>query len=444
MADNTVFTPGTGVTFADDDIGGVKYKRCKLSLGADGTAVDAVAGAGAVGTGVQRVTLASDDPAVTALGLFTKAEDAAHSSGDKGIPAWAVRADTAASTSGTTGDYSALITDANGRLHVINSAAEKAEDAAHTTGDSGIMALSVRLDTAASTAGTDGDYAGLVTDSTGHLYTRDAGTATLAGAVYAEDLASQGADPGVQVLTVRKNSAASTSGTDGDYQPLITDTNGRLHTIDVSGVTIATAIFAEDAAHTSADKGIQILAKRTDAPAVSSGTDADYSTVNVDARGKLWVNDPMTVISVSPTVTAGAYAAGQSFGGKQTLTGAVLWTSGVAKLTSLVVTDKGNQKPVLDILLFNSDPAAATVTDNGAFAFSTDIAKVVGRVRVSAADYVTVDSKAIAVVPVSGLPPQILLASGGTPLYAVAVVVSGTPTPASTSDITFRYGLEQK
>jgi len=67
MADNVAITAGSGTTIATDDIGGVQYQRAKLSLGADGTAVDAVAGAGAVGTGVQRVTLASDDPAVTAL-----------------------------------------------------------------------------------------------------------------------------------------------------------------------------------------------------------------------------------------------------------------------------------------------------------------------------------------------------------------------------------------
>ena len=67
MADNVAITAGSGTSIATDDIGGVQHQRVKLSLGADGTAVDAVAGAGAVGTGVQRVTLASDDPAVTDL-----------------------------------------------------------------------------------------------------------------------------------------------------------------------------------------------------------------------------------------------------------------------------------------------------------------------------------------------------------------------------------------
>ena len=78
MADNVAITAGSGTTVAADDIAGVMHQRVKLSLGADGTAVDAVAGAGAVGTGVQRVTLASDDPAVTVLGA---AADAASATG---------------------------------------------------------------------------------------------------------------------------------------------------------------------------------------------------------------------------------------------------------------------------------------------------------------------------------------------------------------------------
>jgi hypothetical protein len=72
MADNVEAASGSGgPTFATDDIGpGVHYPRGKLSLGADGSATDAVGGAGAVSAAVQRVTLASDDPAVTSLQLI--------------------------------------------------------------------------------------------------------------------------------------------------------------------------------------------------------------------------------------------------------------------------------------------------------------------------------------------------------------------------------------
>jgi hypothetical protein len=72
MSDNVQITAGSGTTIAADDIGGVLHQRVKLSLGADGTANDASAGAGAVGTGTQRVTLASDDPSVTALAALSQ------------------------------------------------------------------------------------------------------------------------------------------------------------------------------------------------------------------------------------------------------------------------------------------------------------------------------------------------------------------------------------
>lgn len=62
----------------------------------------------------------------------------------------------------------------------------KAEDAAHATGDVGVMALAVRKDSEGALAGTDGDYIPLTTDGAGKLRTSVAGTvnhdATDAGA----------------------------------------------------------------------------------------------------------------------------------------------------------------------------------------------------------------------------------------------------------------------
>jgi hypothetical protein len=40
MADNVSLTPGTGVTFATDDVGGVHIQRIKRSVGQDGFAID--------------------------------------------------------------------------------------------------------------------------------------------------------------------------------------------------------------------------------------------------------------------------------------------------------------------------------------------------------------------------------------------------------------------
>ncbi len=67
MADNVAITAGAGTTVAADDIAGVMHQRVKISLGADGAAVDAVGGTGAMSSAVQRVTIATDDPVITAI-----------------------------------------------------------------------------------------------------------------------------------------------------------------------------------------------------------------------------------------------------------------------------------------------------------------------------------------------------------------------------------------
>lgn len=79
MADNVEITPGAGATIASDDVGGVQYQRIKVAFGTDGAAVDVSAanpwpvapnvtrGVGVADANTQRVTLASDGPAVTAL-----------------------------------------------------------------------------------------------------------------------------------------------------------------------------------------------------------------------------------------------------------------------------------------------------------------------------------------------------------------------------------------
>lgn len=70
MADNFEFTEGSGVFGAADDVSGVLFAKVKLDLGTDGVSAPVLAGAGAVATGVQRITLASDDPAVALLGTI--------------------------------------------------------------------------------------------------------------------------------------------------------------------------------------------------------------------------------------------------------------------------------------------------------------------------------------------------------------------------------------
>lgn len=185
---------------ADGDYGNLKFNNVgRLWVSATIDAAIA-AGANTIGSLASITTSVVPGTAATNLG---KAEDAAHASGDTGVFALAVRTDTAAASSGTTGDYEALHTDANGKLWVnaevtvalptgantIGSVASittsvtpgtaaanlgKAEDAAHASGDVGIMALAVRTDTLAASSGTTGDYEAFHTDSLGALWTRGA------------------------------------------------------------------------------------------------------------------------------------------------------------------------------------------------------------------------------------------------------------------------------
>lgn len=104
-----------------------------------------------------------------------KAEDAAHVSGDLGTMTLTVRSDAIGATAGTAGDYQPLITDASGRLWVncstgCSGGTQFAEDAVHTTGDVGTVALGIRKDTASALAGADGDYTTSIYDASGRLW----------------------------------------------------------------------------------------------------------------------------------------------------------------------------------------------------------------------------------------------------------------------------------
>lgn len=149
---------------------------------------------------------ASIQTAVETLDDVVKAEDAAHSSGDKGVMALAVRQDTQADF-GADGDYVPLSIDADGKLRVAASVSasvaigsEYDEDAAHTTGDTGSFVLAVRKDTAAALADTDGDYAPLEIDANGRLHVLDQNSAAIKTAVETLDNAVSGSEIQVDVV----------------------------------------------------------------------------------------------------------------------------------------------------------------------------------------------------------------------------------------------------
>lgn len=142
-----------------------------------------------------------------------------------------------------------------------------------------------------------------------------------------------------------------------------------------------------------------------------------------------------TAVSTTP-----AYTAGDAVGAKRTIAGALRTSNGSGILESITILDRANQKAAMELFIFDSNPAAATITDNAAFVFSTDDLKVLAHVTIAATDYITVNSKAVATI--KGLGITLKGADASTSLYAALVAV-GTPTYAATTDLQLIYGILQ-
>ena len=183
------------------------------AIDADHNALDVKCLAGCTGGGgagdaslaeqqAQTAILTTIDDDTGTIAKAVKAEDGAHSSGQTGIPFWGVRNDSASTTlTDANGDYTPIATDSNGRLFVnaVSSifsvtpgtgatALGKAEDAAHASGDTGVMSLCVRAASATdrSAGATDGDYEPCAVDANGKLWT-NADTEMPAAATLADD-----------------------------------------------------------------------------------------------------------------------------------------------------------------------------------------------------------------------------------------------------------------
>ncbi len=155
-------------------------------------------------------------------------------------------------------------------------------------------------------------------------------------------------------------------------------------------------------------------------------------TVAGNVGGKTTLIKDTTAVSTSP-----AYQAGDAVGGKRTLANA-LTAVGTGILESVAILDRANQKAAMTLFIFDEDPTAATITDNSAFVFSTDDLKVIAQISIAAGDYVTTNSKAVA--QKTGLGTT--LKASGTSLYA-ALVTTGTPTFAATTDVQLEVGILQ-
>lgn len=176
------------------------------------------------------------DP-TTAASWALYAEDAAHSSGAIGQFVMGVRNDAGTTLAGTDGDYIPFSMDSSGRLRVaadidIVTGHEKAEDAAHASGDIGSYVLTVRQDTLASSTSADGDYASFKVDSRGGMWTVPVGSVA--------DDAVDNENP-VKIGMKAKSGSLTAVSASGDRADATSDLYRRLFVNTSAGVGLLTA-----------------------------------------------------------------------------------------------------------------------------------------------------------------------------------------------------------
>lgn len=120
-----------------------------------------------------------------------------------------------------------------------------------------------------------------------------------------EDSAAASGDAGVMLLAVRNDSAATFAGTTGDYSAIAVNSVGAVQiNIDASSQTGTSLIRSEDAAASTGQPGVPALFKRTDALASQTSTDGDYSLPTCNAHGAMYT-DPIrrgTFTHTQPTI----------------------------------------------------------------------------------------------------------------------------------------------
>ena len=275
MADNVQITAGSGTPIGTDDEGGVHYQKVKLADGTSGQTTAIAAGEGLKANAL-RVTLATDDEANNFLGTI----DADTSSLAGCVGGTELQVDVVSSALPT-----GAALEAGGNLAACATSLGNMDNAVDGN------YLNVNLNAAgtdvATNAGTLNAQTLRVTIATddecnNFLGAMDADTSALAGCVGGTEL---------QVDIV----AALPAGTNG-IGKLTANSGVDIGDVDVTSVIPGVAATnlgkAEDAAHTSGDTGVYVLAVRDDALAAHSGTDGDYESLHTNAVGALYV-DPV-------------------------------------------------------------------------------------------------------------------------------------------------------
>jgi hypothetical protein len=171
----------------------------------------------------------------------------------------------------------------------------KAEDAAHTTGDVGVLALGVRRDADTSPVDTDGDYHAPIFDALGNLKVNIKAGAGSGGTAQTDQATfTAGTTSGTPIQGYRDDTSPSTL-TEHQTGAIRATQNRALHVNlrDAAGAELAVGggtQYDEDTAHVTADKLTLAGAVRRDTAASGVDADGDRATLNVNSVGRLYTS----------------------------------------------------------------------------------------------------------------------------------------------------------
>jgi hypothetical protein len=307
MADNVTITAGVGTSVSTDEVGGVHYQEMKLVNGTKDSATPVAVDVGPKANAL-RVAPANDITDATYIGDIKFGEAEPNSA--------AILADTTAilaDTSTIAGDTTSI----DGKITACNTGAVVLAAGANSIG---ILGANSGVDIG------DVDVTSIVPGV----------AATNLGK--AEDAAHSSGDVGVMALAVRQ-SAQADFGADGDYVPMSIDDNGALRVSGGGGGTE----YTEDAAAPANPVGGALMAERDDVLGGLTPVAGDWSHLFCSAEGALWVQDfnsdaALALLGTMDADTGTIAGDTTSIDGKITAcdTGAVVLSSGTVTTVSTV------------------------------------------------------------------------------------------------------------
>lgn len=145
-------------------------------------------------------------------------------------------------------------------------------------------------------------------------------------------------------------------------------------------------------------------------------------------------------IASTPTVQNAAYSSGNAIGGLQTIAFFRTIQQPTGILNNISVASKGGSTTAMTLYIFEANPTGSTCTDKSAFALAAaDVAKLVTTIPVVLTPAV-VGAGATVTFASQQLPLSVRNSETAVALnFYVCAVVGGSVTPASTTDLVFKF-----